>query len=153
MAAAERDVVTTLTDLIRTCRDAQSGYRMAADHVSDPELQALFDSFALQRTQFIGDLQAAVRYFGGSPEATETTESLERGAATLTSRLANGGEKAILSECARSERGAVQSYEEALQEVLPAEVVPLMEYQYWQIREAFDRLQVLEDGVRSEVEG
>ena len=153
MAASERDVVTTLTDLIRTCREAQTGYRMAADHVSDPDLQALFDSFALQRTQFIGDLQAAVRYFGGSPEATESMASLEPGAATLSSRLADGSEKAILGECARSERGAVQNYEAALQEALPAEVVPLMEYQYWQIREAFDRLQVLEDAVRSEVEG
>jgi len=146
--AGNRDVVATLNDLIQTCKDGQAAYRSAADHVGDADLQALFDSFALQRNQFINDLQAAVRYFGGNPDA-DGNGSLQRGWVNLKARLTGGDEKAILAECARGEHAAVQNYEDALQEQLPAEVVPLMEYQYWQLREAFDRLQALEDGIRS----
>jgi uncharacterized protein (TIGR02284 family) len=140
-----RDVVTTLNDLIETCKDGQSGYRKAADFVSDTEMQALFDSYSLQRTQFINDLQAAVRYFGGIPaNHGSATGAVHRGWIDLKSRLSGDDEEAILSECERGEQAALHNYEEALQERLPAEIMPLMEYQYWQVREAHERIRALD---------
>ena len=142
---AGRDVVATLNDLIETCKDGQAGYRKAADFVNDPDMQTLFDSYSLQRTQFINDLQAAVRYFGGTPVLHGTVEgTLHRGWMVLRSKINNGDEEAILAECELGEKAALHNYEEALQEKLPAEILPLMEYQYWQVREAHERILALD---------
>lgn len=147
MESGNNDVVTALNELISTCRDGQYGYRSAADHVDDPEIQALFDSYALQRTQFINDLQAAVRYYGGTFEpAGSPAGAIHRGWLALAASTRD--EADVLAQCERGEHKAVKTYEAALQKSLPADVLPLMEYQYWQVRAAYERIRAIEAGRR-----
>ena len=70
--------------------------------------------------------------------------SLHRGWIVLRSKINNGDEEAILAECELGEKAALHNNEEALQEKLPAEILPLMEYQYWQVREAHERILALD---------
>ena len=66
--ASNEEVISTLNDLIETCRDGQNGFQTAADGVKNPELKQLFNSYSRQRASFVGELQDEVRRLGSDPE-------------------------------------------------------------------------------------
>ena len=145
MATESKEVIRTLNNLIETCRDGQEGFRQAAEAVEDRELQSLFDSYSRQRSQFISDLQAEVRRLGGAPdEGGSVAGALHRGWINLKSAVTGRDRHAIVSEVERGEDSAVRNYEEALEEDLPTDVLPLIERQYAQIVQAHDRVRLLE---------
>src|SRR5215217_9036461 len=74
------NVISTLNDLIETCKDGQEGFQQAADGVERSDLKSLFFEFSQQRAQFTGELQELVRGLGGDPENTGSLAgSLHRG--------------------------------------------------------------------------
>ena len=62
------DVISTLNNLIETCKDGQEGFQQAAEGVQNSQLKTLFYEYAQQRAQFAGELQGLVRELGGDPE-------------------------------------------------------------------------------------
>ena len=60
-------VISTLNNLIETCKDGQDGFRQAAEGVKHTELKTLFLTYAQQRAQFAGELQSEVHRLGGTP--------------------------------------------------------------------------------------
>jgi len=145
MATDSKDVLKTLNNLIETCRDGQEGFRQAADAIEDRELRSLFDSYSRQRSQFISDLQSEVRRLGGDPEqGGSMAGALHRGWINLKSAVTGKDRHAVIAECERGEDSAVRNYEEALEEDLPTDVLPLIERQYAQIVQAHDRIRQLE---------
>ncbi|MEP6571979.1 MAG: PA2169 family four-helix-bundle protein [Gemmatimonadota bacterium] len=145
MAKDTKDVISTLNNLIETCRDGQEGFMHAAEQTKSPELQSLFDNFARQRSQFVNDLQVEVRRLGGDPEQHGSAGgSLHRGWIDLKAKITGRDEHAIVAECERGEDAAVRNYEEALEEDLPDDLLPVVERQYMQIVQAHDRIRALE---------
>jgi uncharacterized protein (TIGR02284 family) len=139
------DVISTLNNLIETCKDGQEGFQSAAEGVKNTQYKQLFNEYATQRGQFIGELQGEVRRLGGDPEkAGSVAGALHRGWINIKSLVTGEDEGAILSECERGEDAAVKAYEEALKEGLPAEVAPIVERQYHLVRQAHDRIRGLE---------
>ena len=70
MAATANDmseILSTLNDLIETCKDSQEGFHSAAEKLKDQEIHSLFLRFYLQRAEFAGQLQAEVTRIGGDP--------------------------------------------------------------------------------------
>ncbi|HEX8068414.1 MAG TPA: PA2169 family four-helix-bundle protein [Pyrinomonadaceae bacterium] len=138
-------VLSTLNELIETCKDGQEGFRQAAEGVKNGELKTLFLTYAQQRAQFAGELQAEVRRLGGDPETTASTVgALHRGWMNLKAALAGADEGAIISECERGEDAAVSAYESALTAGLPQDVREIVARQAAQVREAHDRIRALE---------
>src|SRR5918911_5383484 len=122
MAIDHDDVISTLNNLIETCKDGQNGFQTAADGVKNGELKTLFLTYAQQRAQFAGELQAEVRRLGGDPETTASTVgALHRGWINLKAAITGEDEGAIISECERGEDGAVRAYEDALRGELPGD--------------------------------
>jgi uncharacterized protein (TIGR02284 family) len=145
MAVDNDDTISTLNDLIETCKDGQDGFRSAAGGVRDGELKTLFHAYSQQRAQFAAELQGEVRRLGGDPEKTgSTAAALHRGWIDIKSAVTGEDEGAIISECERGEDSAVRNYEDALRRELPSDVRSIIERQFRQVKEAHDRIRGLE---------
>lgn len=139
------NVISTLNNLIETCKDGENGFRTAADGVKNGELKTLFLTYSQQRAQFAAELQQEVRNLGGDPEKTgSVAATLHRGWINIKSTVTGEDEGAIISECERGEDSAVKNYQEALKENLPTNINSIIERQYTQVKEAHDRIRALE---------
>ena len=145
MAIDKDDVISTLNNLIETCKDGQNGFQTAADGVKNSELKTLFHTYAQQRAQFAGELQGEVRRLGGDPEKTGSiAATLHRGWIDIKSAVTGEDENAVIAECERGEDSAVKNYQDAINGGLPDDVRSIVERQYTQVREAHDRVRTLE---------
>jgi uncharacterized protein (TIGR02284 family) len=138
-------VISTLNNLIETCRDGQNGFQTAADGVKSGELKQLFYGYSQERARFVGELQDEVRRLGGDPENTgSVAASLHRGWIDIKSAITGKDDDAIISECERGEDAAVSNYHDALENDLPANVRSIVERQYASVKQAHDRIRSLE---------
>lgn len=138
-------VISTLNNLIETCKDGQEGFRQAAEGVKDSHLRSMFNGFSLQRAQFAGELQTEVGNLGGDPERSGSVSgSLHRGWINMKSAITGGSESAIISECERGEDSAKKNYREALENELPANIRSIVERQYSQVQQTHDQVRNLE---------
>ncbi len=138
-------VISTLNNLIETCKDGQEGFQQAAEGVKNSELKTLFGTYAQQRAGFAGELQTEVRNLGGDPEKTSSTAgALHRGWINIKSAITGQDESAIIAECERGEDSAVSNYQDAIKGELPANIREVVERQFAQVKQAHDRIRSLE---------
>jgi uncharacterized protein (TIGR02284 family) len=143
---SDAEVISTLNQLIETCRDGQEGFRTAAEGVRSAELRELFQHYAQQRAGFASELQDEVRRLGGSPAQTGSlVASLHRGWMGLRAALEGGEDRAIVSECARGEEAAHETYRSALGTDVPANVRAMVERQFAEVKEAHNLINNLEN--------
>jgi len=62
------NAISTLNDLIETCKDGELGFRTAAEGLKSPDTKAKFLEYSRQRAEMVRELQAEVRRLGGDPE-------------------------------------------------------------------------------------
>ncbi|MEP7149572.1 MAG: PA2169 family four-helix-bundle protein [Acidobacteriota bacterium] len=149
--ASNSDVISTLNGLIETCKDGQNGFKEAAEGVERSDLKSLFYEFSQQRSQFAGELQALVQGLGGDPENSGTmAAAIHRGWINIKSAVTGKDEGAILSECERGEDSAKNSYKDALEESLPANIAEPVQKQYTAVKAAHDRIKALRDTANNE---
>jgi uncharacterized protein (TIGR02284 family) len=145
MATDNDQVISTLNNLIETCKDGENGFRTAAEGVKNSELTTLFNTYAQQRAQFAAELQREVRNLGGEPEDTgSVAATLHRGWINIKSTVTGEDEGAVISECERGENAAVSNYKDALNEILPANIQSIIQRQFTQVKEAHDRIRAME---------
>jgi uncharacterized protein (TIGR02284 family) len=143
--ASNEEVISTLNDLIETCRDGQNGFQTAAGGVGRSELKTLFHTYSQQRASFVGELQDEVRRLGGDPEDSgSVAATLHRGWIDIKAAVTGQDDGAILSECERGEDVAVSNYRAALDADLPANVRSVVERQFGEVKQAHDRIRTLE---------
>jgi uncharacterized protein (TIGR02284 family) len=140
------EVILILNDLIETCRKGQNGFRYAAERIQNSEFRRLFDTFARQRAQFVTELQAEVHRLGG--EAAGEDAASRGGAAQFRPAavrpLGVRDEAAVTEECHRQEEAAVNKYQETLKADLPLDVQYVVKRQYMDIKDAYDRIRILQ---------
>jgi uncharacterized protein (TIGR02284 family) len=138
------EVITILNGLIETCKDGQEGYRTAAGNITNSEFRRLFHIFSQQRNQFVTELQAEVHRLGGQPrEIGSTAGWLHRGWIGLKGAI-GGDEASVILECQRGEESTVNNYQEALKADLPLDVQYVVKRQYMDIKDAYDRIRILQ---------
>jgi uncharacterized protein (TIGR02284 family) len=140
------NVISTLNNLIETCKDGQNGFQTAAEGVKRSDLKSLFAEYSLQRSKFAGELQTEVTRLGGDPENTgSVAATLHRGWINIKSAVTGADENAVIAECERGEDSAVSNYQDALKDQnLSTDIRSIVERQYTQIKEAHDRIRALE---------
>ncbi len=144
------DVISTLNNLIETCKDGQEGFKQAAEGVQDSQLKTAFYEFGQQRATFAGELQTLVRELGGNPETTSSTVgALHRGWINIKSVITGQDDGAILNECERGEDVAKNAYQEALEINLPANVAQVVQNQYSAVQTAHDDVKSWRDSAKA----
>ncbi len=143
-------VISTLNDLIQTCRNGEEGFREAAEKVEDPELSGLFTEYAQQRARFATELQSQVERLGGDAETGGSAPgAIHRAWLDLRAAVQGGDRKAILSEAERGEDVAKEKYESARRDQeLGGELRQIVDRQYEDVRAAHDRIRSLRDSAR-----
>ncbi len=144
------DVISTLNNLIETCKDGQNGFQEAAEGVERSDLKSLFYECSQQRAQFTGELQSLVRELGGDPEESGSlAAAVHRGWINIKSVVTGKDEKAILNECERGEDIAVSTYKTALGSELPANVNTTIQNQYNTVKATHDRIRDMRDSANA----
>jgi uncharacterized protein (TIGR02284 family) len=69
---------------------------------------------------------------------------LHRGWINIKSAVMRGGDSSIIVECQNGEEAAVERYQEALKADLPLDVQYVVKRQYMDIKDAFDRIRILQ---------
>ena len=137
------DVINILNLLIETCKDGQEGYRAAATSIQNSEFRRLFNIFSQQRAQFVSELQSEVHRLGGEPATEGSVEGqLHRG--WFKSEALGGDEASVVAGCQSGEEAAINAYKEALKADLPLDVKYVVKRQYLDIRDAYDRIRILQ---------
>ena len=147
MARIDNDkVISTLNDLITTCRDGQNGFQEAAENVKSADLKSFFLQVSQERAQFVGELQREVRALGGDPDKSGSASgALHRAWMDIKGSLTGRDDEAILNECERGEDSAVNAYQDALKENLPANINTIVERQFRSVKSVHDRVKSLRD--------
>ena len=147
---ANDSVISTLNNLIETCKDGQEGFQQAAEGVQDSSLKSLFYEYSQQRAQFVGELQGLVREMGGDPETSSSIAgALHRGWINIKSAVTGQDDAAILNECERGEDVAKSAYKDALAADLPSNVTSVVQTQATQVQQAHDRIRGLRDSANN----
>jgi uncharacterized protein (TIGR02284 family) len=148
--ADQKEITSTINNLIETLKDGEKGFKEAADAISDPQLKSLFTEYSQQRSRFASELQAQVRSIGeAEPETSGSVAgAMHRGWIDLKSAITSQEESAILAECERGEDSAVQEFEKAMREDLPSSVRDIVSRQYSGIKSAHDRIKNLRDAAK-----
>jgi uncharacterized protein (TIGR02284 family) len=142
------DLISTLNNLIETCKDGQEGFQQSAEGVQNSQLKSLFYEFGQQRAQFAGTLQGLVRELGGDPETSSSTAgALHRGWINIKSAITGQDDSAILNEAERGEDVAKNAYKDALEENLPANIRSAVQEQYSAVQAAHDQIKALRDSM------
>jgi len=140
-----KGTVTTLDDLIKTCKDGENGFRAAAEAVSDSNLRHLFESYAQQRAEFAAELQREVRRLADEPaDSGHASAAMHRGWMDVKATLTGRDDPAIIAECERGEDVAVKAFRKALDAELPSEIQVLVERQFLEVKDAHDHIRSLE---------
>jgi uncharacterized protein (TIGR02284 family) len=143
------DIISTLNDLIETCKDGEQGFRTCAEDASNrnPQLKTLFATRQRECAEAARELQQLVRAYGGDPETrSSVTGTMHRAWVDIKSAITGKDDKAVLNECERGEDVAVKSYRKALENIdLPADVRAVVERQYQGVVRNHDQVKLLRD--------
>ncbi len=139
-------VISTLNELIETCKDGEQGFSTSAEDVSDPELKTVFKERARTCANGARELQEQVRRLGGDPETSGSTlGALHRGWENVKAKITGKDDKAILEEVERGEAVAVKSYRKALDSDLPTDVRDIVERQLQGVEQNYNRVRKLRE--------
>src|SRR6266705_928698 len=138
----QKDVISTINNLIETLKDVQEGFKQAAESVKSPQLKSLFNEYSEQRSRFATELQSQARSLGEPKPETSSTAAgaLHRGWINLKSAVTSGDDHAILAECERGEDSAVKEYEKAMNDDLSTSLRDLVYSQYSEVKSAHYRI-------------
>jgi uncharacterized protein (TIGR02284 family) len=139
--------VSTLNNLIETCKDGEKGFKEAAEGLTSAVIKAKFLEYSRERAQMAAELQAEVRRLGGDPDKSGSmSASLHRGWMDLKAALTGRDDHAIVSEAERGEDVAKKAYEDALKGVdLSGPALTLVQQQAAKVRRVHDEVRDMRD--------
>ena len=145
-----KDVVSTLNDLIETCKDGEEGFRTCAEDIKDTQLKSYFTTRAQTCAESAAELQQEVRTLGGTPETSSSISgALHRRWVDIKGVVTGKDDEAILNECERGEDVAKRSYATALEKTLPANIKAIVERQYQGVLKNHDEVKALRNKARA----
>lgn len=115
--ATPSEVFDQLNKLLTRSYDAEKGYAEAAENVKSTELKSLFMAQSRQRAEFAQALDREIRAIGGEPDnGTSLASDLHRAWINIKAAFAGDDDKALVEECNRGDKEALDNYNSVLQE-------------------------------------
>jgi uncharacterized protein (TIGR02284 family) len=146
MPGTLQDFAQAVDNVISSCRDAEQGFRGAAQAVKDPAMKEMFEQYSVQRAQFAVELQGAVKALGF--EATDPQGlggMMHASWISLKSMVTGHDVHGILVETERGEDWSLKTYRTALSITLPPEIGAIIQKQLDQVQAAHDRIKSLRE--------
>jgi uncharacterized protein (TIGR02284 family) len=146
MVETLHNFATAVENLVSVNRDAEQGFRAAADAVTDASLKRMFVELSTERAGFASEIQAAVRRLGFEPANPLGTAGTLRGIwISLKGAILANQEHAVLEETELAEEQSLKIYREALVMVLQPDLRGIVERQFASIQASHARIGTLRD--------
>ena len=146
MAETLHDFSAAVENLISINRDAEQGFRAAADAVGDPGLKQMFVQLSAQRAAFAAEIQDGVRRLGFEPANPLGTGGTLHGIwIALKSAILANKAHATLEETERGEDLALKTYRDCMGMILQPELRTILERQYALIQESHVAIRTMRD--------
>jgi uncharacterized protein (TIGR02284 family) len=146
MADNTTDYLSSVNDVIAICKDAEEGFKGAANAADDPALKTSFEQYSAQRAAFASELSDVVTSLGLTPKSSSgVLGTLHHGWIALKGTLTGHSEHQILEETERGEDLSMSRYRDALQHDLPAQLRSVLQTQFEQVQLAHSRIRFLRD--------
>jgi uncharacterized protein (TIGR02284 family) len=145
------EVISTLNDLIETCKDGEESYKTCATDAAKrkSDLQSTFANLQHGCAVAAAELQDLVRTEGGKPQTEAGIgDAIHRGWVNLKTAMGGNNDEAVLVECERGEDSAKRNYSTALEQDLPAQVRMLVERQYQGVLANHAKIKALRDQLK-----
>jgi uncharacterized protein (TIGR02284 family) len=140
------ELISTLNDLIETCKDGEEGFKSCSEDARDAYLKTVLATRSRNCIEAARELQSLVRTLGGKPASTSSVSgALHRRWIDIKSAILGKDDEAILNECERGEDVAVRSYRNALEKDLSPEIRRIVERQYQGVLQNHDMVKSLRD--------
>jgi uncharacterized protein (TIGR02284 family) len=135
---------TAIKDVVSVCRDAEQGFRGAANAVKSPLLKGLFEQYSIQRGEFANQLREAARAMGMEVgDSAGVGGMLHAGWMELKAALSRNDEHQILEETERGEDHSLRTYREALGLNISEGIRTILASQFVEVQQAHDRIREL----------
>jgi uncharacterized protein (TIGR02284 family) len=146
MPGTLQDFAQAVHNVISSCRDAEQGFRGAAQAVKDPAIKEMFEQYSVQRAQFAVELQGAVKALGFEATDPQGLGGMVHASwISLKSMVTGHDVHGILVEAERGEDWSLKTYRTALSITLPPEIGTIIQKQLDQVQAAHDRIKSLRD--------
>ena len=146
MEDRNKEVVGVLNELLERNYDAEKGYKKAAEDIDNSLLKDFFRDYSGQRYNFGHELKEEILKLGGEPQkGSGVRADLHRAWIDVKSIVTGKDTEAVVNECIRGERKALEDYEDALRRAdLPATSREVVQRQHDKIQAAVNRLNEIE---------
>ena len=140
-----------LNAILEKTYDAQRGYANAAENAADSEESKLAGWLAQQgarRTEYAAAITGEMKNMNLEPELDGSVKGdAHRSWLTLKLNFTSDEEEAILEECLRGEKAAIEEYNDVLEHrsELPPTIVSVLEAQKDEIHATVNKIKRLED--------
>ena len=143
MSNQQKTTIDSLHKLVALNKDSDRGYKEASENINDPELKTILYRLSQQRAEFRGDIEEILRkdYNDAAEPSDSFLSKLHRGWMDFKSSLGSNDNEAVLEECLRGEKHAVEAYGEALANQLPNYIEEVVKKQSVLIKGALRQVQ------------
>ena len=149
----DSDTKKIIDNLIQTCKDSESDFRVAVQNVRDQELGRFLEKYARKYEQFGRALQNQAQRLDGEPQpGGSVTVGLKRGWLNIKAAMTIEEENTdlvVLAAIANSEAATLKIYREALDKDLPGELRSIVEHQSAEIEKMYDHISRINTGMKT----
>ena len=141
------NIVADLKDLLVLANDGKDGYQSAAEATDNPELKAIFSSYAGERIVYAAELKEHIATHDGlaENESGDILGTLHRAWLQVKQAFASKEDAAILGAITTGERAAIAKYNELMENYeRHADHLPLLTGQRDGIIEALKKIETLQ---------
>ena len=137
--------IETLNELLTKAYDAEQGYEKAAERAaSSPMLAQFFKDQSSLRLTIGKSLKSLISKYGGEPDkGASVAAKAHQIWITMRDFVEGGDDEAVLKECERGEKEALEEYNEAMATPgLPADVLEALSDHRSKISEALETIRL-----------
>ncbi|MEO9892032.1 PA2169 family four-helix-bundle protein [Aurantibacter sp.] len=136
-----------LNKLLDKTKDAEKGFKKAAEHADSENLASYFNRKSTERKTFGNELKMEIISFGEQIDKSGSAAGvLHRGWMDVKAWFAGNSDEAMLEEAITGERAAVDEYKDVLMETsLPRSTTDLLTQQMSKITSDLTTIKRLED--------
>ncbi|MEO7032102.1 MAG: PA2169 family four-helix-bundle protein [Herbaspirillum sp.] len=147
-----KDIVSTLNDLIEANCDGEKDYKTCAEDAGSrtPELRTLLAARQQEYGVAATELKQLVRAHGGDPvEHSTASGAIHRAWIDIKTAITDDDDQTILNECEHREDATLKSYRKAIEQELPPEVRVTIERQYENAKRGHSQIKALRNQARA----